>query len=115
MAAMDGLRTIGATGFLPIPPMHGSFVSKGKGEKTDGADEAAATPGETGERSKLKRASIGEETALRISYDKDIGRIVVQVLDKESATVVRQLPSEEVVAFLQRFRKATALLVDRTA
>jgi uncharacterized FlaG/YvyC family protein len=39
----------------------------------------------------------------------------MQVLDKDSATVVKQLPSEEMVAFLKRFRKAVALLVDTTA
>jgi uncharacterized FlaG/YvyC family protein len=56
-----------------------------------------------------------DETSVRFSYDKEIGRIVMQVLDTESATVVKQLPSEEVVAFLKRFRKTIALLVDTTA
>jgi len=55
------------------------------------------------------------DTSVRFSYDKEIGRIVMQVLDKDSATVVKQLPSEEMVAFLKRFRKAVALLVDTTA
>ena len=55
-----------------------------------------------------------DETAVRISYDKAIGRIVVQFLDKESAEVVKQLPPEELVTFLKRFRKAVALLVDKT-
>ena len=56
-----------------------------------------------------------DETSVRFSYDKEIGRIVMQVLDKDSATVVKQLPSEEMVAFLKRIRKAVALLVDTTA
>ena len=55
------------------------------------------------------------DTSVRISYDKEIGRVVMQVLDKESATVVKQIPSEEMVAFLRRFRTAVALLVDTTA
>ena len=63
---------------------------------------------------KSEGASITEDTAVRISYDKDIGHIVVKVLDKESAMVVRQLPSEETVAFFKQFHKAVALLVDTT-
>jgi hypothetical protein len=63
----------------------------------------------------LDRASPpGDETTLRISYDKAIGRIVVQFVDDESAVRVRQLPSEEVVAFLRRFREVVPLLINVT-
>jgi hypothetical protein len=55
------------------------------------------------------------DTSARFSYDKEIGRVVMQVLEKDSTTVVKQLPSEEMVVFLKRFRKAVALLVDTTA
>ena len=55
------------------------------------------------------------DTAVRFSYNKEIGRVVMQIVDKSSAAVVKQLPSEEMVAFLRRFRTAVALLVDTTA
>ena len=68
------------------------------------------------ERKQSEAASSSfDHTSVRLSYDKEIGRIVMQVLDKDSATVVKQLPPDEVVAFLKRFRKAVALLVDTTA
>ncbi len=60
-----------------------------------------------------KAFSSGGETTLRISYDKEIGRIVAQILDTASRKVVRQLPSEELVAFLTQFRKVVPLLVDK--
>jgi uncharacterized FlaG/YvyC family protein len=110
---MDALR-IERAALLPTPPTYGLLGSRSKREKTDGADEAAARPGETSEPGKPEKASTTQETAIRISYDKDIGRIVFQLLDKKSATVVRQLPSEEVVAFLKQFRKAMTQLVDTT-
>ena len=99
---------------LRAPQTYGSFGSSRKREKTDASDEAAAKPGEVGRPAKPERVPITKDTVVRISYDKDIGRIVVKVLDKESAMVVRQLPSEEMVAFFKQFHKAVALLVDRT-
>jgi len=39
----------------------------------------------------------------------------MRVLETDSARVVKQLPPEEMVAFLKRFRRAVALLVDTTA
>ena len=109
---MDALR-IERAPLLHASPVRGSFGSRCNREKTDGSGEAATKPGEAnGPDKNPQRASTTEDTALRISYDQDIGRIVVQVFDNASATVVRQLPSEEEVAFLKRFRKAVAPLVD---
>ena len=111
---MDVL-SIERTGFLHAPPRGVWSGSGGKEERTVAYKEAAHRAQERGRPGKPERGSfpVGE-TAVRISYDKTIGRIVVQFLDKESAQVVKQLPPEELVAFLQRFRKAVALLVDKT-
>jgi len=49
----------------------------------------------------------------RIRYDDQLGRIIVRIVDKESQEVVNQIPSEEVVAFLSKFRSMTGVLVDR--
>jgi hypothetical protein len=85
-------------------------------EKASGSVTATDDPGETRGSGKSERPLYPvDDTAVRISYNKEIGRIVVQVLDKRSATVLQQLPSEEVAAFLKRFRKTVALLVDITA
>ena len=110
---MDALRIERAV-LLRAPPTYGSFRSTRKREKTGESDEAAAKPGEADGSGKPESVPITHDTAVRISYDKDIGHIVVKVLDKESAMVVRQLPSEETVAFFKQFHKAVALLVDTT-
>ncbi len=54
-------------------------------------------------------SSAGQTTFLHLSYDKNIGRVVVRILD-ESGKMVRQLPSEETVAFLRQFREAVPLV-----
>ncbi len=56
----------------------------------------------------------GEASDVRIFYDNEIGRIVMQLVDRESSTVMRQIPSEEVVNFLTKFRTAMRSLVDTT-
>jgi FlaG protein len=74
----------------------------------------AARAGRREERRDPDRvSSAGQIASMHLSYDKDIGRIVAQILDGESGTVVRQLPSEETVAFLKRFREVVPL-VDKT-
>ena len=98
---MDVLR-IGRTD--PLRGLHSaSFPAQaGKSKQRDG-------PG------KPEKASLsGDGTAFRISYDKDIGRTMVQIFDTESGKVVRQLPPEDVVAFLKRFRKVVPQFIDTT-
>jgi len=41
---------------------------------------------------------------VQIQYDKEIGRTVIQVLDGQTQKVVAQIPSEEMVNFMKRFR-----------
>jgi len=54
-----------------------------------------------------------DASELRIHYDDQLGRTIVRVVDRESREVVNQIPSEEVVAFLRKFRRLTGALVDR--
>lgn len=42
--------------------------------------------------------------SLEMHYDKDIGRVVVQVVDEQTKTVVFQIPSEELVSSMKSFR-----------
>jgi uncharacterized FlaG/YvyC family protein len=41
---------------------------------------------------------------VQIQYDKDINRTIIQVVDGQSQRVVAQIPSEELVNFMKRFR-----------
>lgn len=42
---------------------------------------------------------------LRISVDQDLGRPIVKVIDTQSDEVIRQIPSEEMVALMKRLRE----------
>lgn len=42
----------------------------------------------------------------------ETGDLTIQVVDRETGDVVRQIPPEEVVAFAQRFREMLGILID---
>ena len=48
---------------------------------------------------------------LQFSIDKDTGRTVVKVMDTETHKMVRQIPSEEIMAMAQQLSKLQGLLV----
>jgi hypothetical protein len=47
---------------------------------------------------------------LEFSVDKDTGVTIIKVLDVETGKVIRQIPPEEVVAFMRQFEKNGPLL-----
>lgn len=52
---------------------------------------------------------------LRFSLDKDSGKTVVKVMDTETNEVIRQIPSEEVLAISQAVDKLKGLLIKQEA
>jgi flagellar protein FlaG len=58
-----------------------------------------------------------EEThrGLRFSIDDDSGRTIVRVLDTETDEVIRQIPSEEMLAVIRHFIEVTGNLFDAVA
>ena len=58
-----------------------------------------------------------EEThrSLRFSIDDDSGRTVVRVVDTENDEVIRQIPSEEMLALIRHFNEVTGNLFDAVA
>ena len=53
--------------------------------------------------------------SLQFSIDKDSGMTVVKVVDTESKKVIRQIPSEEVMAIAKALDKLQGLLVKQQA
>jgi flagellar protein FlaG len=53
----------------------------------------------------LNDAILGVRRELRFSIDEDSGRAVVQVLDSETGEMIRQLPSDEVLAVSRHIRE----------
>ena len=59
--------------------------------------------------------SASRNTALSFSVNKDLGEVVVQVIDKDTMEVIRQIPSEERMRLLARMEKSVGMLVDQEA
>jgi flagellar protein FlaG len=53
--------------------------------------------------------------SLRFSIDDDSGRTVVRVVDTENEEVIRQIPSEEMLALIRHFNEVTGNLFDAVA
>jgi flagellar protein FlaG len=52
---------------------------------------------------------------VRFSIDKDTGRTIVKVIDMKTDTVLRQFPSEEILAIAKALDKFQGLLVQQKA
>lgn len=52
---------------------------------------------------------------LQFRVDEDSNRVIVTVVDSESGEVIRQIPSDEVLAVAQNLQHAHGLLVDERA
>jgi uncharacterized FlaG/YvyC family protein len=46
---------------------------------------------------------------VQIQYDKEINRTVIQVIDGQTQRVVAQIPSEDLISFMKRFRSYLSL------
>lgn len=44
---------------------------------------------------------------LNLNYDEETGLLVIKVVDKDTEEVVRQIPAEEILAFIQNMLKLT--------
>jgi flagellar protein FlaG len=57
----------------------------------------------------------GANRGLRFSIDDQSGRIVVKVVNTDTDEVIRQIPSEEVLALARRARTGDGLIIDKLA
>ncbi len=53
--------------------------------------------------------------SIQFSLDQDTGRTVVQMIDTETAEVLRQIPSEEMLAISKSIDRMQGLLINRQA
>jgi flagellar protein FlaG len=57
----------------------------------------------------------GTHRGLRFSIDDDSGRTIVRVVDVETDEVIRQIPSEEMLAVIRHFSELTGNIFDEVA
>lgn len=48
----------------------------------------------------------------QFTYEKDINRVSVKLIDEDTGEVIREIPSEETLDMLRRLKEMTGLLVD---
>jgi len=54
-------------------------------------------------------------TSLQFSVDKDLGKVVVKIMDSETKEVIKQIPSEDVIALTKALSKVSGLFVKQEA
>ncbi|ATE59437.1 flagellar protein FlaG [Thauera sinica] len=93
-------------------------AEQGGAVPAQGVDGAGRVPG-AGELQKaledVARAVAPMAQSLEFSLDKDSGRTVVKVMDTETNEVIRQIPSEEVLAISKAVDKLKGLLLKQQA
>jgi len=52
-------------------------------------------------------------TSIQFSYDRASGRVIVRIVSKETGEILRQIPPEEYLAFVARFRELLGAIFDR--
>lgn len=57
--------------------------------------------------------NVNTSTAIKMHYDEDIDRVIVTIIDSGTEKVIRQIPPEEFVAFVRRFRECLSLIFER--
>lgn len=118
------ISQINGSGSSGLPVREGSSASAARPARA--AAEAASTKGEE-KRPPPARAAVEQAvesiarfvqpvlSSLEFRIDDDTGQVIVRVLDGSTKEVIRQIPSEEVVAMARALDKLQGLLVDRKA
>jgi flagellar protein FlaG len=90
--------------------------SSGGKEKPAVAKEASAKPEDLKEVvSDLNKLVQNLQRELQFSVDSDSGQTVIKVIDRETDEVVRQIPSEEVMALKRRLEEASGVIFQDSA
>ncbi|MDJ0805692.1 MAG: flagellar protein FlaG [Gammaproteobacteria bacterium] len=79
-----------------------------KSTRTEGSDtQSSAVPKEqlVGAVSQMQDFAQMLNRELQFDVDEDLGRTVVRVLDKESGDLIRQIPSDEVLALAKQMKE----------
>ncbi|MCG6542515.1 flagellar protein FlaG [Pseudomonas sp. KSR10] len=92
------------------------FSSSDRQEVAAPSDDQAAQPTAVGEAvEKLLAQMQSAQRDLSFSIDDSTGDLVVRVVDGESGTVVRQIPSEEILRLAERLDEMRSLLFETKA
>lgn len=85
--------------------MKQDVVMSGKGGAVSRPAESTTNQVTEDVVNELNEAILGVRRELRFSIDEDSGRAIVQVLDSETGEMIRQLPSDEILAVSRHIRE----------
>lgn len=118
----------------PSTPRSAETASVYPGQKSPDTSEAQAAvraqepnPGKPGEGAASMEQAVRESVeklnefirpyvvSLQFSVDKELGRVVVKIMDIETKEVIKQIPSEDVLALTKALGKVAGLIVKQEA
>lgn len=72
-------------------------------------------PRRSGGRPPEAAQPVPSSTSVRFSVDRELDKVVIRVVEKQSKEVVRQIPSDKMLALEKRMNDLTGTLYDREA
>ncbi|MGB5473373.1 MAG: flagellar protein FlaG [Gammaproteobacteria bacterium] len=102
----------------PLQPVQITAVSKteGNGTREAGADNDGKLQERLAKVAEHLNGRMQElQRSLRFSVDDDSGRVVVKVMDKNTDEVIRQIPSEQMLAMMKHINDVDGLIFDDRA
>jgi len=64
------------------------------------------------ENIKMLIAQMGLNNEVSIEYDDQIRQVIVQIIDGDTKTVVRQFPSEQLISFMKKFQEIIGSIIN---
>lgn len=109
----------GGSSVFPMPNPHPAGVQKAGGHGAERPQAAGAQPASRAEVAEAVRQANEfikpVSDSIEFSLDQDSGKLVVKMVDLETRQVIRQFPSEEMLALARAMDKLQGLLVEQKA
>ena len=109
---MDGIKGIDPRVLFAKDP--GRTASSGQ-PANGSSEKQVVDQGASAEALAEFRKSLGPNTAVRFVYDKEIDRVIVQVIDDDSKSVIKQFPADEPLEFFRKFSQVVGTFVNKRA
>ena len=95
---------------------HASTIAESTSEPTPATQSSEVTPPELDQAVKAVNEFVRiANSSLEFSVDEETGIELVRVIDKETEEVIRQIPSEEIVAIAKALNSLKGLLIHQKA
>ncbi len=72
-------------------------------------------PNEVAKAVDSNKAVVFGSRSIEFNFDRDANRVIVKVRDLDTEEIVRQIPPEDYLSFVDRFEEAVGLLFDEVA